>query len=294
MRRSILFRTRRISGGGNKGPNELYNKAFQRKIWPYMEHSLDQKKVLAKGTYGVRNCHAGEKNLIIGADGSVYVCLTGAYYKERSRREAFCIGSLRQHTLDEILLDTARREEVRSHAVKLCEGCSNPCEVNREVFLFGQPVGLVKAELPAAFALEQQRRIGIALIDYEGWHEIERCGGDCLCWSSAAAANIFIPSQPVSKIRIAYRKLDAQSVVKLFADGREVFADRESDGHRVIMLELPGLLENGYTTITFCIDQVKTPYELGIGGDCRRLGVGLEAVTVCVGEDTRVTMPRTK
>ncbi len=248
-----------------------------------MEHSLDRKKVLAKGTYGVRHCHAGEKNLVIGAEGNVYVCLTGAYYKERARREEFCIGSLGQHTLDELLLDTAKREEVQIHAVKQCEGCSNPCEVNREVFLFDQPAGLEKAELPAAFELEQQRRIGIALVDYEGWHEIERCGGDCLCWSSAAAANIFIPAQPVSKIRIAYRKLDARFVVKLFADGREVFADREPDVHRVVTLDLPGLLENKYTTVTFCIDQVKTPYELGLGEDCRRLGVGLETVAACMG-----------
>lgn len=258
---------------------EIYEDMFQQEIWPYLGNALDRKKVLSKGTYGTRNCHAGMKNIVVGPDGDIYICVAGAYYKGKDRRKGFCIGSLKENTLDEILSDSAKRDKVQREASMQCEGCSNPCEVEREVRMFGQGFGISTKEIPMAFRLEHNRKMGIALVDYDGWHEIERnADGSCLCWSNAVRAKIFVPAAAHRKIMVTYRKLSAESVVKILLDGKESFKEQEMAMHRAVMLEMPELPGKEYVTLTFLIDKVQTPEELYGSADHRYLGVGLESV----------------
>lgn len=152
---------------------EMYTKEYQKTIWEKINNPLDKKIILSQGQYNVQQCHAGEENIVIGADGKVYACLTGAFYKGKEWREKFCLGDLKIESLDEILLNFKRKEQVNKEAVFSCIGCSNPCELNREVNLFGQRIDYSFKELQTAFELEKVVKIGDALLDYFAWHDIE-------------------------------------------------------------------------------------------------------------------------
>ena len=229
---------------------------------------------------GVKNrtsCHAGMKNIVIGPDGKVYACLTGAYYKEDSR-EKFCMGDLSNNSLDEILLDDKKRGDVFRNAVNRCCGCTNPCELAREVYLFGMNKNIEEQELQTAFELEQERRIGDALLDYDGWHSIEKHkASHDFCWSSEPEARIFIKNSG-KKITILYRKITSDLVVKIFLDGIEVYLDLSNEiEHRVTF---DAALGKRYSTITFLADCLKSPKEIYGTQDTRYLGIGLEDVLI--------------
>lgn len=260
--------------------SDMYTLVYQEKLWKYEESLLDKKKILSKGRFKVKTCHAGEKNIVIGPDGNVYVCLTGAYYKGRDERNKFCIGNLKENTLDEILLNKEKRESVYEEAVVLCKGCSNPCELNREVNMYGQSLGLSQNEIHEAYQLDKQRKIGCALIDYCGWNEIERYeDGRCLCWSCDFVSKLFITNvRENRKIRITFRKLVEEAIVKVVLNGREIFVDRDSQLKNTIVLEIPSNIKTEYLTLSFIIDTIKTPFEVCGSDDRRYLGVGVEEV----------------
>lgn len=255
-----------------------YTKEYMEKTWKYAETDLDKKRILSGGHYGVERCHAGERNIVIGAEGNVYACLTGAYYKDACRRAGFCYGNLKENTLDGILTDCSRRKKVYETSVRRCSGCTNPCEVNREAGLFGQKPYLSSDEICTAMKLEKELRFGISLLDYSGWHSIERYqDGNCLCWSSETVAKIFVPAEGCHILNICYRKLNLKSVIKIFVNGAETFTDKEEIARRTVLLEMP-LFEENYVTITFLTDKLYSPRELFGSSDDRMLGIGLEAV----------------
>ena len=203
----------------------------------------------------------------------------GAYYREKNRKQDFCIGSLKEKTLDEILADSVKRENVFEHAVMQCKGCSNPCEVEREVRVFQQEFGISQNEISAAFRLDDNRKIGVALIDYDGWHEIERSrDGSCLCWSNAIRSNLFIPVQFGKRIAVSFRKLTEESAVKILLNGNECFTDQGTDMHRTVFFEMTESSKEAYITLTFLIEKLYTPNELYGSMDRRLLGVGVESV----------------
>lgn len=256
-----------------------YTREYMERAWHYAQTNLDKKRILSGGHYGVERCHAGEKNIVIGAEGNVYACLTGAYYKDSCERESFCYGNLKENTLDEILSDDSGRKKVYETSVRRCKGCTNPCEVNREVHIFGQKPHLSDDEIDTANDLEKELRLGVSLLDYSGWHSIERyTDGSCLCWSSMADAKIFVPVGNQHILKICYRKLNLKSVIKILINGTEAFVDREETVQRTVLLEMPFFGEEKYVTITFLIDQLWSPAELLGSSDGRMLGVGLESV----------------
>lgn len=260
----------------------IYTNEYQKRIWQYENVLLNKKRVLSKGKYGIyHHCHAGEKNIVIGPDGKVYACVTGAYYKSKEFRQQVMLGDLRKNTLDEIFLDFDRREEV-NNAVYLCEGCCALCEVSREVRLFGRKIYLSKEEVALALQLDTVHKIGEALLDYEGWHEIERYGDPrCLCWSNDLAAKIFIPARHEKKVLISYRRLSAEYKEKIYIDGEELCQEELGVIKAVqkeFLLDISKSVED-YITITFVVDWMKSPDELFGNGDTRQLGIGLENVT---------------
>lgn len=256
----------------------IYTPEYQQKLWKYDTSLLDRKKILSKGKFVVKKCHAGNKNIVIGPDGNVYVCLTGAYYKGKDERSQFCIGNLKESTLDEILLDEKKREGVYKGAVACCTGCSNPCELNREVNIYGQSLELLPNEINLAYQLDIERKIGCALIDYSGWNVIERYeDGSCLCWSCDFVSKVFIVNSNVNKkLKIIYRKLVSGACVKIAINGKEIYTDYDLELRKTIVLEMPAEIEMKLLTLSFITDTVKTPFEVYESEDHRYLGVGIE------------------
>lgn len=227
-------------------------------------------------------CHAGEKNILISADGKVYACLTGAFYKERGRRDDFCLGDLRESSLDEILLNRERREKV-SESVDACEGCSNPCELTRETHLFHQGIFLRKEEINDAFRLEETRRMGKALLDYNNWYAIENYEDDKkLCWSSGLSARLFLPTTGYKngKVELSYRKLTSDTKIKFFFNEKEVFIDNDEVVQKTIQLDIEA---DGcsYVIVDFLVDKLRSPSIYLGSEDCRCLGIGLERIRLC-------------
>lgn len=255
----------------------IYGKEYRKTIWNYLNNNVDRKRVLSKGQYSVQNCHAGRKNIVIGSDGKIYACLTGAYYKEKEMAGNYCLGDLRKNSLDEILTDTERRNLVYERAIKRCAGCTNPCEVNREVYLWGQAVRVIDEEVADFFGLEHQQKFGSGYLDLEGWHEIERYdGGELLCWSNQLIAKIFIPlTDGKKKLSISYYKLSQDAGVKIFIDGNEKFYSKQMEEN--IVLDMSDC-EKDYANVTFVIDHVIRPCDISASNDRRYLGIGLQKV----------------
>lgn len=155
-----------------------YTTDYQKTIWEYLKDPLTKRRVLSKGRYGITHCNAGKRNIAIGPDGKVYACLTGAFYKDKVRREDYLLGDFKTNSLDEIFAGE-RAEKVRSTSVCRCEGCTNPCEVVREIDLFGMSYCLPKDEVSRAFELESSvadqrcHILGNGLLDCDGWHWVE-------------------------------------------------------------------------------------------------------------------------
>ncbi|MSS64497.1 radical SAM protein [Velocimicrobium porci] len=260
----------------------IYTEEYQKNIWKRIKTPLEKKIILSKGEYKVKQCHAGQKNIVIGADGRVYACLTGAFYKGKEWREKFCLGDLKKSSLDEILFNLPKREEVYNKAVLLCKGCSNPCEVNREVHLFGQRSDYSFEEIQTAFKLEQEGRFGEALLDYFAWHDIEYYGTDNkLCWSKKLDASIFVDQKEKNpnKLSISYRKLIPDSKVKILLNGEEVVCDNDHTIQKQVVLDISSIKEQ-YIVITFLVDSLNSPSRCIGNGDFRYLGIGIEDLKI--------------
>ncbi len=262
----------------------VYTKEYLSGAWRYMKTDLDRKKMLSKGKYGISACHAGMKNVVIGPDAKVFTCVTGAYYKE-GERENFLLGDLKENTLDEIWMGE-KRLYVLQNAVKRCAGCTNPCEVNREVNLFNQPVQISKEEIPIFLELEQKQKIGSALLDMNEWFGVERYQHNhFLCWSAKLYSKVYLNTETNKKICISYQKLDEGIKVKIFFNEREVFYDHGGSQQMQITLNTlkrqnPQISVNkGYDTLAFLVDRLDCPNELWGNGDKRHLGIGLQNIT---------------
>lgn len=253
----------------------IYTEEYKKICWENITTHIDKKKILSNGKYGVKSCHAGIQNIVIAADGKVYPCLTGGFYRGKEKRLAFCIGDLKKRTLDEILLSEAR-ENVFENEVKRCQGCTNPCEVNREVGLFGQKVSLLDNEVGEAMEFDKNNRFGDALLDYTGWHTIETDGQNGhLCWSSENIAKLFVQGD---KLTIKYRKLIHEQKLKILIDEKEILI-RDDSVCGSLEIQLPDKGKD-YSMVVFLVDKVLVPAELHMNADVRPLGIALEDVSL--------------
>ena len=259
---------------------QIYTEEYQRIMWKHSANTVDKKKILSKGNYKLHNCHAGEKNIVIGPDGKMYACLTGAYYKGDELREEFCFGDLKKSTFDEILLDTERRDKVQNKTVMMCEGCSNPCEINREQNLFGKKVSITQTELPLLFKLGESEQIGKAILDYSGWYPIERYDEKhSLCWQGDIKASAFLMIEEASSISISYRKFMPNVKVKILINGKEAFIDYEERSQNTVIVNIPPTKDR-YIIITFLANELVSPSNVYASEDYRCLGIGLEGMDI--------------
>ncbi len=283
-----------VSADASEDHDYIFTDEYQEAIWRYLD-PLGKRRVLSRGRFGITHCTAGTTSIVIGPDGKVYPCLTGAYYRGRESREKFFLGDLRTDSLDEILT-SERSETVRSDVVQRCSGCSVPCEVTRESNSPDMNYALHKDELPRAFILEEivngpnSQMLGDGLLDYDGWHGLEWDNNDAgdtrrWCWSGGKqgriCSRIFIKVPfDEKRIIVTFSKITRNLKVKLLLNGREVWSDMNS-GESWRTVELNAEDAGPYATLTFLLDRLYRPSELFDSEDDRRLGVCVHNIKLC-------------
>lgn len=199
--------------------NDTYTDEYREILWKKMSSQMRKKILASRGRYFIPRhcCTAGNDNILINADGSVFTCLTGATYKI-GRKNDFLIGNLKDKTLDEIFSDVEKREKVRCNVLE-CDGCSNPCELDRAI-RHGKSINFSADEIDFVYRHEKKARVGDALLDLGDWYEVEQNGSNSWCWSAKKCAKIFVPAKS-RKIRISYFKFNNSQNVKIIYRGGE-------------------------------------------------------------------------
>lgn len=115
------------------------------KMMPYVEQDIrrggrfgnvsGKLYLQTSGSIRMKNCHAGQKAVVLAPSGSVYACTppVGDYRNSTLEREQFCIGSLKDSSLDEIVQRCEDADAPFRAAVRNCEGCWMPCELGNEL-----------------------------------------------------------------------------------------------------------------------------------------------------------------
>ena len=259
-----------------------YSKEYQEKSWRHLRSALDKKSVLAKGHYRIRQCHAGTKNIVIGPDGKVYSCLTGAFYRGKDARKDYCLGDLKATSLDQILTDMKRRMDV-CQKIFSCKGCSDNYTMALENRLFGLDIGLSDDEVLLALGLEKMTSenpnlILGGLLDTSGWCEIEKDADRCWCWSNRLVSKVFVPITGKHKnILISYSKMVESQKVKVFIDGEDACLQLCNDGQNVL-IEIPDVIDRFFITVMFIVDKLYSPSEIYESLDSRKLGICLTKI----------------
>lgn len=129
-----------------------YTQAEAEQILPRITDAAGRAYLETSGATRIKDCHAGIRTCVIAPSGKVYACLTGFSYKGMGSREKFCIGDLKDRTLDEIFTYCQDADAPYRKAVRGCSGCWNPCEVGNELNFWGMD-------------MEQMRAAGCSLLD---------------------------------------------------------------------------------------------------------------------------------
>lgn len=252
--------------------SERYSEEYLNSTYQYASDAINKKKLLSYGTFQVDHCHAGKKNIVIGPDGAVYACLTGAFYKS-GQREAFCMGSLKTQTIDEILIDRKQREQI-SRVVSQCSGCTNPCEISREVNLWNMDADMTPEEISRYIKLEG-RMLGDIWVDYMDWHPVERMGDAVWFWSRRRYARVYLaaPQKGRCKLEVEMGVLTEETYISIYINGIQNDTVKGSQ-HMKIEIDFTDC-ETDYCEIGFAVSNLYSPWELGINEDRRCLGICL-------------------
>lgn len=196
-------------------------------------------------------------------------------------REQFCLGDLKEKELDEILLNEEQKSEVRQ-TIKNCEGCSNPCEITREVLKFGLDIGMNSEEKNIYTNVESKCRIGDAILDYLDWYEIEIAGEQKFCWSKKECARCYIRKTEQNKyVEITYMHFAPNSGIKLEILINNQIKLREAilkveDTKKISIEEFPDeILE-----VKLCVSSLTKPDDIVGNGDNREIGIGIKHMVI--------------
>lgn len=253
--------------GSGSYSDEYLNNAYQ-----YASDSINKKKLLSYGTFKVNGCHAGRKNIVIGSDGAVYACVTGAFFK-KGQREAYCMGSLKTQAVDEILIDRKRREQIKN-TVNQCNGCTNPCEIYREVNLWNMSMDMTQQEIGRYIKLENNM-LGDIWVDYMDWYPVERMGDTVWFWSRRRYARTYlaVPERKHCRLEVQLGALTEETYISIYINGKQHDTVKGSQNMEIEF----NLIDYGmeYCEIGFAVSNLSSPWELGINDDRRHLGICL-------------------
>lgn len=242
----------------------MYNTKFIDDIWSFLDNERDKMYVSMRGTHSIRRgfCRAGERNITIGADGKVYTCLTGAYYKGAG--DDYCIGNLMGETLDGIW-DSYRRKTIRNK-VENCSGCSNPCELNRELSLENIADMMSEDEKRVFFSHEKCR-----ILFGGGWHGVETDEhGASFRWMSERRAWMLLNTENGKSIKINCKTNIEDKIYANFIINGEIMASGMI-GKEVIGIDIP--MKENFEKLEIIIDKVWRPCDVMNTADERSLGI---------------------
>lgn len=260
---------------GQTGIDEIsnfykYNDEYITSIWPYISNPYlklycikDNHTIIGKGS-----CRAGSDNVFIGADGKIFTCLTGAYYK--NAQDKYVIGNLNESSLDEIWNSDYRRQVIKEQ-VMTCQGCDSYCEVIREVSIDKLFSSLSKKELAHYMNLESAN-----IIFLTGWHNEEiDSKGNKFRWMSGLEATIMVKGfRKDENIELCFFNNSACPIVM------SVFLQNQCIGlYNVVTSKkvLIQTLNNKFMRITIKVDRCWRPCDEFESSDIRMLGIGLYA-----------------
>lgn len=261
--------------------NMTYSLEYMKAVWPFLDNNRDRKCVLSQGTFRLRNCHAGEKNIVIAPDGKIYTCVTGAFYVEN--RDQFCLGSLKENSMDEILIQTMH-SGIYYDTVKKCAGCSGPCEMIREYNLWKErkQFGLSSKEIKNLLVIENKSRMfGEAALDLVGWHDIEEDGaGEKFCWMVNHCSKVFMKYGGGDRIQITYLNCSINEIeVSIFVNGKHVRKGKCQYGinEEVYCID-PFNKKHDFLEIVFLTNRTWIPKEEIGSDDVRNLGIAIKKI----------------
>lgn len=246
----------------------IYTKEYISAIWPFLQNYREKLTTVMRGTVKVNNCNAGKNNVAIGPDGHVYVCTTGAFFKEHGDR--FCIGNLNNSSLDEIWLGS-KRPDVRSQYVNKCDGCSGPCEVVREITDNDMEFYLSNNEVKEMFEHETTFPFGSRVIMGSGWHGIEHNETGSFAWMNGRYATLLVRNNGKTfYLDYEVPPAIADGRITVLCNGLSVAETALNAGHNIIKVPASG----EYQKVTLVINKSWKPCEVTISTDTRTLGGG--------------------
>lgn len=239
------------------------------KMMPYVEQDIrrggrfgnvaGKLYLQTSGSIRMKNCHAGQKAVVLAPSGSVYACTppVGDYRNSTLEREQFCIGSLKDSSLDEIIQRCEDADAPFRAAVRNCEGCWMPCELGNELEYHNI--------LPEWHYYMQEGMID-ALTDALAAPKVEHCAvrieaGDMEVSCGTAACEVRVTLENIGQERITSRRREPIYLSYHLLDGAgKVLV---YDGERTAINED---IRSGETTQISM--KLKVPESLRTGGHC--------------------------
>lgn len=161
-----------------------------KKAFRFVTYPRGRKYLLSQGKYRITNCHAGTNTWHIDSNGDVYACW-GSYYREDSDR--YILGNLFEQDFDTIF-ESQKKRDICDQVVKNCSGCLLPCDLEREVEVFGMDTSYTKDEVAIlADEIGNCSRLDDFSVDESEWHLLEKDGeGNTFRWMKRKTAGAFL------------------------------------------------------------------------------------------------------
>lgn len=253
------------------------------KIYPYIRSHNDLIHILTKGTFRIKNCHGGYRNLVIDPIGKVFPCARTAGYMDQSElRDKYCFGDLRTQSIDEIV-ESQCKQDVYENIIKKCPGCNANHDVNREKFFYGLKPQM---NLEEVYLLLGNEKSEINEIYDFNWDDIEYDNGRAFRWMNSKNARIYLKNKGYRKVKLSYQlnipDLDENPMLlKIVCGQNEVFQEIKKGLNEVEIDVAESELTRDVYEITLEVSRVWIPDELYQNGDKRTLGIALFNIDYC-------------
>ncbi len=247
-------------------------------LYPYIRSHNDLKYLVSKGNFNITDCHAGSSNIVIDPRGKVYSCSMACAYLNENQKDNYCIGDLKNESIDEIMHGN-RRVHVINSAVKQCSGCNANCDVQREESYYGLKFSFLKSEIKYIF--NYVKPCPQCVYDFSFDNE-EQDGNLFYHWMNSKRSMVYLPNpEKIPKdMVITYRNVlpsDYHDPLKLQITVNGISQDVPcSTGiHkiRIPILELDN--ENDFIKVVFEVNHMWSPSAVFGGDDQRELGIAL-------------------
>ena len=257
-----------------------------KKAFKYITYPRGRKYLLSKGKYAITNCHAGINSWYIDSNGDIYACW-GSYYRDDS--DKYILGNLFEQDFDTIF-ESQKKKDICNNIVKNCSGCLLPCDLVREVEVFGMSTSYTKEEVAVlADELSSCSNLDDFSVDESEWNLLETDKNNAsFRWMKSKVARVFlnVRSEKTNRIVIDYmnirpnRKGDFPLNLQVDIDGQEIGKAVCKPGRNKIHFRIPKKMNvKGLVEIGLHINSLWSPSEYTDSSDSRKLGIAVYSVS---------------